>query len=90
LGHPGAEACQRHLRLIVSLGISLPCQVIAANLRVALHQGVPQLTAIDSSLQHADSTAVVVLLAGQMPCRDRWCRRIRRNRQRRAEVNTHS
>jgi hypothetical protein len=34
-GHPGAEVCRRHLRLIVSLGISLPCQVIPADLRMA-------------------------------------------------------
>ena len=35
LGHPGAEACRRHLRLIVSLRISLPCQVLHADLRMA-------------------------------------------------------
>jgi hypothetical protein len=36
LGHPGAEACRRrHLQLIVSLGSSLPCQVIPADLLVA-------------------------------------------------------
>jgi hypothetical protein len=34
LGHPGAEACRRHLRLMVS-SESLPCQVMSADLRVA-------------------------------------------------------
>jgi hypothetical protein len=31
-----------------------------------LYLGVPWVTAVDRSLQHADSTMVVVLLAGQM------------------------
>jgi hypothetical protein len=35
LGHPGAEDRRRRLRLIVSLGICLPCQVLPAGLRWA-------------------------------------------------------
>ena len=35
LGHPGAEACRRHLFSIKSLGISLPCQVLHADLLLA-------------------------------------------------------
>jgi hypothetical protein len=34
LGHPGAEACRRHLCVIVSLGLCLPCQVMPADLRL--------------------------------------------------------
>jgi hypothetical protein len=48
--------------LIESLGISLPCQVMQAYLRDGLCRGIPQLTVIDLSLQHADSTTEVVLL----------------------------
>jgi hypothetical protein len=47
LGHPGAEVCRRHLRLIVSLGISLPSQVMAADQRLfcsAMRRGWPLLT----------------------------------------------
>jgi hypothetical protein len=31
-----------------------------------LYHGVPQLTAIDPSLQHADSTTAVILIAGRL------------------------
>jgi hypothetical protein len=44
------------LCLIASLGIYLPCQVMPTGLRF----GVPQLTALDPSLQHADSTVAGV------------------------------
>jgi hypothetical protein len=33
--HPGGEARRRHVCLIESLGIYLPCQVVRAELRVA-------------------------------------------------------
>jgi hypothetical protein len=45
--------------LIESLGTSLPSRVMRAYLRMAC----TRLTAVDPSLQHADSTTVGVLLA---------------------------
>jgi hypothetical protein len=45
-GHPGAEACRRRLRLIASLGISLPCKGDAGWPGDGLNRGLPQLAVI--------------------------------------------
>lgn len=64
--HLGAEARRRHLCLVESLGIFLPCQMIPADLRLVCAAAYPLLTAIDPSLQHADSMTVGVPLTGQV------------------------
>jgi hypothetical protein len=70
-GHAGrfrAEVCQRCLCSIESLGICLPCLAMHFHLRMTcplVHQSLRTCRgdSIDPSLQHADSTTLVVLFA---------------------------
>jgi hypothetical protein len=57
--YPGARSPRRRLYLVESLGISLSYEVIRADLRMAR---AVELTAVDPSLQHMDSTSWVFWL----------------------------